>query len=129
MRDAFGKMMFWELTVADEAAAKPTAPDQNLPFKVDVELKDGVFTASVQGRMDTMTAPELLAKFQEAGEGIEAIHVDVSRMAYVSSAGLRVLLMMYKSLKDKGQFDLSGVSEDVREILETTGFDQFLLKD
>ena len=50
-------------------------------------------------------------------------------MAYVSSAGLRVLLMMYKSLKDKGQFDLSGVSEDVREILETTGFDQFLLKD
>ena len=129
VRDAFGKMMFWELTVADTAAAKPAAPDQNLPFKVDVELKDGVFTASVQGRMDTMTAPELLAKFQEAGEGIEAIHVDVSRMAYVSSAGLRVLLMMYKSLKDKEQFDLSGVSEDVREILETTGFDQFLLKD
>ena len=30
--------------------------------------------------MDTMTAPELLKQFQEAGEGIEAIHVDVSRM-------------------------------------------------
>jgi len=67
--------------------------------------------------------------FQEAGEEIEAICVDVSRMPYVSSAGLRVLLMMYKSLEDKDKFEMTGVSEDVREILETTGFDQFLLKE
>ncbi|MBR3642388.1 MAG: STAS domain-containing protein, partial [Parasporobacterium sp.] len=52
-----------------------------------------------------------------------------SRMAYVSSAGLRVLLMMYKSLEDKDRFELNGVNDAVREILETTGFDQFLLKD
>ena len=49
-------------------------------------------------------------------------------MAYVSSAGLRVLLMMYKSLENKDNFEMTGVSEAVREILETTGFDQFLLK-
>ena len=55
--------------------------------------------------------------------------MDVSRMPYVSSAGLRVLLMMYKSLADKDKFEMTGVSEDVREILETTGFDQFLLKE
>ena len=79
--------------------------------------------------MDTITAPELLKQFREAGEGIEAICVDVSRMPYVSSAGLRVLLMMYKSLADKDKFEMTGVSEDVREILETTGFDQFLLKE
>ena len=48
-------------------------------------------------------------------------------MAYVSSAGLRVLLMMYKSLEDKSQFKMVGVSEEIREILEVTGFDQFLL--
>jgi anti-anti-sigma factor len=78
--------------------------------------------------MDTITAPELLKQFQEAGEGIEAIRVDVSQMPYVSSAGLRVLLMMYKSLADKDKFEMTGVSDDVREILETTGFDQFLLK-
>jgi anti-anti-sigma regulatory factor len=48
-------------------------------------------------------------------------------MAYVSSAGLRVLLMMYKSLENKENFEMTGVSEDVREIQETTGFDQFLL--
>ena len=62
------------------------------------------------------------------GNDINAIHVDVSRMAYVSSAGLRVFLMMYKSLEDKSNFSMTGVSEEVKEILETTGFDQFLLK-
>ena len=79
--------------------------------------------------MDTITAPELLKRFQEAGSGVKAIHIDVRRMSYVSSAGLRVLLMMYKSLEDKDNFELTGVSDEVREILETTGFDQFLLKE
>lgn len=126
VRDVFKKMMFWELTVAGDAAEKPV--DGDLPFKVVSELKDGTFDASVQGRMDTITAPELLKQFQNAGGGIKAIRVDVSRMAYVSSAGLRVLLMMYKSLDNKDNFELTGVSDEVREILETTGFDQFLLK-
>jgi anti-anti-sigma factor len=77
--------------------------------------------------MDTITAPELLKKFQEMPEKADAIEVDVKDMAYVSSAGLRVLLMMYKSLIDKSQFKLLNVSDEVKEILETTGFDQFLL--
>ena len=127
VRDVFRKMMFWELTVAENTAEKPV--DRNLPFKVVSELKDGTFDVSVQGRMDTITAPELLKQFQNAGGGIKAIHVDVSRMAYVSSAGLRVLLMMYKSLENKDRFELTGVSAEVREILETTGFDQFFLKE
>ena len=99
----------------------------NLPFEVKCELNDGVFKASIQGRMDTITAPELLEKFKEAGEGIKKITVDVSRMPYVSSAGLRVLLMMCKSLESKNDFELTGISPEVREILETTGFDQLLL--
>ena len=129
VRDAFRKMMFWELTVAEKEAVKPAPVAANLPFKVESRVKDGVFEASIQGRMDTITAPELLQKFQDAGTGIKAIHIDVSRMAYVSSAGLRVLLMMYKSLENKDNFELTGVSDEVREILETTGFDQFLLKE
>ena len=127
VRDVFKKMMFWELTVAENTAEKPV--DRNLPFKVESSLKDGTFDVSVQGRMDTITAPELLKQFQDAGGGIKAIRVDVSRMPYVSSAGLRVLLMMYKSLDDKDKFELTGVSDEVREILDTTGFDQFLLKE
>lgn len=126
VRGVFKKMMFWELTLAENAEEKPV--DRNLPFKVVSALKDGTFEASVQGRMDTITAPELLKQFQNAGGCIKAIRVDVSRMAYVSSAGLRVLLIMYKSLDDKDRFELIGLSDEVREILETTGFDQFLMR-
>ena len=109
-------------------AAKPAPAEVNLPFRVDSAMKDGTFEVTIQGRMDTITAPELLKRFQEAGSGIQGIRVDVSRMPYVSSAGLRALLMMYKSLENKDRFEMTGVSDEVREILETTGFDQFLLK-
>ena len=124
LREAYRVMEVFTMTVEKKTKK---AIDKDLPFAVESSCVNGVFTASVQGRMDTITAPELLNKFQEAGDGIKEIRIDVSRMAYVSSAGLRVLLMMYKSLEDKSRFKMTGVSEEVREIMEITGFDQFLL--
>jgi anti-anti-sigma factor len=91
-------------------------------------VKDDVLSVSIQGRVDTLTSPELLKQFQEAGE-VKEIRIDVSRMTYISSAGLRVLMMMFKSLENKDRFEVTGVSETVRDILETTGFDQLLLKE
>ena len=138
VRENIKHVNIWKLTVdpayqekedADNSGAAAGQVDPGLPFQVKSELKDGVLSVSIQGRMDTITAPELLKQFQEAGEGIRSIHVDVNRMSYVSSAGLRVLLIMYKSLADKDKFEMAGVSKAVREILETTGFDQFLLKE
>ena len=119
---------FKEKRQEDAAGSSEKIADPDLPFEVKSSLKDGLFEVSIQGRMDTITAPELLKHFQEAGEGITGIHIDVSRMAYVSSAGLRVLLIMYKSLKDKDGFEMTGINEAVREIIETTGFDQFFVK-
>jgi len=127
VRNVFKKMMFWELSLKKAADRKPASADRNLPFAAEGRLENGVFSVNIQGRMDTITAPELLKLFQDTEGTIQAIHVDVSRMEYVSSAGLRVLLMMYKSLEDKERFEMTGVNDAVREILETTGFDQFLL--
>ena len=126
VRDAFKSMMFWELAVAESADAKPV--DMKLPFKVESEAKDGTLEMSIQGRMDTITAPEVLKQFKDAGSDIKAIHIDVSRMAYVSSAGIRVLVMMVKSLEDRANFKMTGVSSDVRKIFEATGIDWLLLR-
>ena len=122
----------WKVTVdpdySEKMDDKETIEDlMNIPFEVRSEIRDSVFNVSISGRMDTITAPELLKQFQDAGEGIKGIKVDVSRMSYVSSAGLRVLMIMYKSLEDKDRFEMTGASDSVREILETTGFDQFLM--
>ena len=53
-----------------------------LPFELESSVKDGVFTVSIQGRMDTITAPKLLERFQEAGEEVSEINVDVSHMSF-----------------------------------------------
>jgi len=124
IRASYSKMIEWRLTAKKES----TAADNDLPFAVSEEFKDGTFFVSVQGRMDTMTAPELLKKFQELPEKPTAIEIDIRNMAYISSAGLRVLLMMYKSLKDNSRFRLINIRNEVREILETTGLDRFFLK-
>lgn len=128
VRKVFGDMYFWELAAregSEEAPAEKAEPE-DLPFAVDSEFKDGTLFVRIQGRMDTITAPELLKKFQETSGKADRIEMDVKKMSYVSSAGLRVLLIMYKSLQDKSRFKMTGISEGVREILETTGFDQFL---
>ena len=125
--EQYDRMDIWTLTVDKASERKEEPADPNLPFEVKGDVSNGVFSVSIQGRMDTITAPELLKCFQDAGEGINAINVDVSRMAYVSSAGLRVLLMMCKSLEDKSRFRMTGINDNVREILETTGYDQLIL--
>ncbi|MBP3239548.1 MAG: STAS domain-containing protein [Oribacterium sp.] len=119
--DACGGLSVWTMTVEKETSDQM---DPDLPFAVETDFSQGRLSVSIQGRMDTMTAPELLKKFQELPGKPDEIEVDVSRMAYVSSAGLRVFLIMYKSLSDKSRFRMTGVSESVREILETTGFDE-----
>ena len=97
-----------------------------MPFHIESEFKDGKFTARIQGRVDTITAPQLLEQFQKA-DGVKAVELHIEKMSYISSAGLRVLLIMYKALDDKDQFKLVGTTDSVKEIMEVTGFDQFLL--
>ena len=124
IREIFKDMYFWEMTV------KTTAQEQQIdekPFSVSTTKNDTVLHLSVSGRLDTLTAPELLKKFREITEPIDAIELHVEDMTYISSAGLRVLLVMYKSLEDKSRFKIYGVGKNIREIIETTGFDSIFL--
>ena len=84
-------------------------------------IRSGVFRASLRGRMDTITAPELLKAWEaeKGGTPITAAEIDCSRLQYISSAGLRVLLILQKG---GAQVRLTGVNDAVWEILETTGF-------
>ena len=83
----------------------------------------GAIVLAVDGRLDTRTSPE----FQEAliplfDEGKE-VRIDFADVVYVSSAGLRVLLMGAKTAKAKGSaMTLRNVSEEVMNVLEITGF-------
>jgi len=74
--------------------------------------------------VDTLTAPRVLELYEKISEdaAITGIVVDCSKLQYISSAGLRVLLIMQK----KHGVKLVAVNSVVMEILETTGFDSIL---
>ena len=79
-------------------------------------------TIALEGRLDTMTAPELEKELKDSMEGIDSLELDFSKLDYISSAGLRVLLSAHKSMAGKGGMKITHVNEIVREVFDVTGF-------
>ena len=82
---------------------------------------------ALEGRLDTTTAPQLQAALIPEFDSIKEIELNFSGLAYVSSAGLRVLLMGEKTAKAKGaKLVITNVSEEINEVFEMTGFSEIL---
>ena len=87
------------------------------------QLKEGsTLTMKVSGRLDTMTSPQLESEITGHLDGITEFIMDFTDLEYISSAGLRVLLVTSKMMKGKGRFVIRNINETVREIFEVTGF-------
>lgn len=83
-------------------------------------------TVALEGRLDTVTAPELEKCFKESLPGVTELVMDFEKLDYISSAGLRVLLSAQKTMNRQGNMKLVHVSESIMEILEVTGFSDIL---
>ena len=81
---------------------------------------------ALEGRLDTMTAPELEAELNQSLDGVETLTLDFSKLDYISSAGLRVLLSAHKAMSAKGGMKVTNVNEIVQEVFEVTGFADIL---
>ncbi|MBP5269542.1 MAG: STAS domain-containing protein [Clostridia bacterium] len=81
---------------------------------------------ALEGRLDTMTAPDLEKELKESLEGVTSLKFDFEKLDYISSAGLRVLLSAQKIMNRQGEMKLTGVNETVMEIFEVTGFSDIL---
>ena len=77
-----------------------------------------------EGRVDASSAPDLEKAMMAAiAEGGEAVVLDLSRTRYMSSAGLRVVLVVARELQArKGQFAVCGLNDEVQELFEVSGF-------
>lgn len=84
----------------------------------------GVFTVSIEGNVDTNSAPDVKSGLDELiNSGANKIVIDLTAMDYISSAGLRVLLLVGKQLKGTaGELRLSGMNESVRDVFDISGF-------
>ena len=87
--------------------------------------KEGAsITVVLDGELNTSTAPELKELLDESIPQTDTLRLDFASCDFVSSAGLRVLLNTYKSLKaKKGTMELLNIGPSFREVLYITGLD------
>ena len=81
---------------------------------------------ALSGRLDTTTAPDLEKEVKDNIEGVEKLDFDFADLAYISSAGLRVLLSAQKIMNKQGDMVVRNCSDEIKEIFEVTGFSDIL---
>ena len=91
-------------------------------MNITKKLNGSTLEIALEGRLDTMTAPELEGELKQNLESIESLTLDFGKLEYISSAGLRVLLSAHKVMSAKGGMKVINVNEIVREVFDVTGF-------
>jgi len=95
-------------------------------MKLETSEDDGILTVRMKGSLDGKTAPEAREQLQRFLPANSKLILDLTNVDYLSSAGLRLLLVLYRELAArKGKLVLLGVSEDIRTVMSHTGFLSF----
>ena len=108
-------------------------------FRRNIQIKEELYMLDIKknlngarlefvldGRLDTITAPQLEEEVKAYIDGITELIFDFANLAYVSSAGLRVLLSAQKTMNEKGSMVVKNVSDEIQEIFDVTGFSDIL---
>lgn len=83
-------------------------------------------TVTVEGRLDTTTAPELEGELKTGLDGVTEFVLDFANLEYISSAGLRVVLSAQKQMNKQGSMKVINVGPEIKEIFDVTGFSDIL---
>ena len=95
-------------------------------MNIEQNRNGNALTLALEGRLDTMTAPQLEAALKEALPGVDALTFDLEKLDYISSAGLRMLLSAQKTMNRQGTMKVIHANEMILEIFEVTGFSGIL---
>ena len=95
-------------------------------LNINKTIENGKATFSLEGRLDTTTAPDLDKALKETLDGVSELTLDFSALEYISSAGLRVLLSTQKLINKQKTMKITHVNEIVMEVFDITGFSDIL---
>lgn len=88
-----------------------------------VKKQEGTtLTIALEGRLDTVTSPQLEGELRTAVNGVTELIFDFDALDYVSSAGLRVLLSAQKVMNKQGKMIVRHVKPQVMDVFDVTGF-------
>ena len=93
-----------------------------------IKTKNGMtLEVKILGRLDTNTAPELDDNIKKDIDSVETIELDLKELDYISSAGLRTVLVIHKAMSaKKGKLVIKNIKDEVMEVFDMTGFSSFL---
>ena len=89
-------------------------------------MEDGACTIALEGRLDTVTSPDFEKEVEEIKEDLKDLVLDLEKLEYISSSGLRVLLAAQKLMNKQGAMKVGNVGGPIMEIFEVTGFSDIL---
>ena len=93
---------------------------------LETSEENGIVIARLEGSLDGKTAPEVREQLNPIVAEQSKVILDLTKVDYLSSAGLRLLLLLYRELSAKnGKLALLGVSSDIRTVMSHTGFLSF----
>ena len=95
-------------------------------MNIEKVLKANELTLILDGRLDTATSPKLEEELKAVLGDLKKLVLDFTNLEYISSAGLRVLLMAQKTMSKQGEMVILNVNETVMEVFEITGFADML---
>ena len=81
---------------------------------------------ALEGRLDTVSAPEFEAVVKNDLDGVDLFVIDMAKLKYTSSAGLRVILLAQKRMNKQGNMIIKNVGEEIMEVFEMTGLSDLL---
>ena len=90
------------------------------------DINGNGLTLMIDGRIDANTAPQLEAELYNSLDGMANLTLDFKKLTYISSAGLRVLLVAQKQMMKQGTMRVINVCEAVMDVFEMTGFADIL---
>ena len=89
--------------------------------------ENNILCVKLVGRLDTNTSTELEEAIKNDQEDVSEINLDLKELDYISSAGLRLILVMHKNMSaKKGKLTVLNPKDDVMEVFDMTGFSSFL---
>ena len=91
-------------------------------LNITKNLDHKTLTVALEGRLDTTTAPQLEAELKSDIADVTLLIMDFEKLDYISSAGLRVLLQAFRSMKMGGVMRITNANPITKKVFDVTGF-------
>ena len=94
-------------------------------MKICKNLNGSELTIKLEGRLDTITSPDLEKELGDLN-GINSMILDFKNLEYISSAGLRILLSCQKKMNAQGTMVIKNARSEIKDVFDMTGFSDIL---